>query len=150
MLKLRAAVVFAAALPLAAAVAEPVRLDTGLVAGIAGANPEVRVFKGIPFAAPPVGDLRWRAPKPAAKWEGVRNAAEFGSTCMQRGAATPTTANGPVRAMSEDCLYLNVYTAAGSANDKRPVMVWIHGGSLTSGAGSIYNGEELTKKGVVV
>jgi para-nitrobenzyl esterase len=141
---LRASVFFAALLPLCAAVTEPVKTDNGLVSGAAGANPEVRVFKGIPFATPPVGDLRWHAPKPATNWEGVRAGDKFSPICMQR---RPGTANG---AMSEDCLYLNVYNAAASSRDKRPVMVWIHGGALTSGAGSIYDGEALAKKGVVV
>ncbi len=140
----RATYVFAALLPLFAA--DPVRIETGQIAGVPGTNPEVQVFKGIPFAAPPVGELRWKGPKAAAKWEGVRTADKFGDTCMQRGAGTPKGADRP---MSENCLYLNVYSAA-KASEKRPVMVWIHGGSLTSGAGSIYNGEELAKKGVVV
>jgi para-nitrobenzyl esterase len=141
---LRAITIFAAILPLCAAITEPVKVDQGLVSGVAGASPEVRVFKGIPFAAPPVGDLRWRAPKAAANWEGVRKADEFGPQCMQR------RPGGAASKMSEDCLYLNVYTTANSAKDKRPVMVWIHGGALTSGAGSIYDGEALAKKGVVV
>jgi para-nitrobenzyl esterase len=135
----------AAVLPLVAA--DPVRVETGLLTGAPGTNAEVQVYKGVPFAAPPVGDLRWKGPKPAAKWDGVRTADKFGNACMQRGAGTP---KGNDRPMSEDCLYLNVYTAAAKPDEKRPVMVWIHGGSLTSGAGSIYNGEELAKKGVVV
>jgi len=145
---LRASILLAAVLPLCAAITDPVKTDNGLVSGVAGANPEVRVYKGIPFAAPPVGDLRWHAPKAAANWEGVRAADKFGPICMQRRPGT--AANGASSAMSEDCLYLNVYTAANSAKDKRPVMVWIHGGALTSGAGSIYDGEALAKKGVVV
>jgi len=140
---------FSSVLPLAAAITEPVRVEQGLLAGVAGAAPEVRVFKGVPFAAVPVSDLRWRAPKPASKWTGVRNASEFSAICMQRrpNAAGIGSDRGP---MGEDCLYLNIYTAAKSANDKLPVMVWIHGGALTAGAGSIYDGEQLAKKGVVV
>jgi len=138
-------------LPLTAAITEPVRVEQGLLSGVAGASPEVRVFKGVPFAAAPVADLRWRAPKPAPKWTGVRNAAEFSAICMQR---RPNAAGiGPEpRPMGEDCLYLNIFTAAKTANDKLPVMVWIHGGALTAGAGSIppYDGEQLAKKGVVV
>ena len=145
---LRASIFFAAVLPLCAAISDPVKTENGPVSGVAGANPEVRVYKGIPFAAPPVGDLRWHAPKAAANWEGVRAADKFGPICMQRRPGT--AAGGASSAMSEDCLYLNVYTAANSAKDKRPVMVWIHGGALTSGAGSIYDGEALAKKGVVV
>jgi para-nitrobenzyl esterase len=141
-------------LPLSAAVTEPVRTENGLVSGVAGTAPEVRVFKGIPFAAPPVGDLRWQAPKPAANWSGTRSADTFSANCMQRaangGAFPPHGGDRTATRMSEDCLYLNVYTAAKSSNEKRPVMVWIHGGAFTSGAGAIYEGEELSRKGVVV
>jgi para-nitrobenzyl esterase len=140
-------------LSLSAAVTEPVRVENGLVAGVPGLFPEVRVFKGIPFAAPPIGELRWRAPKPAANWDGVRKADAFSANCMQRaangGAFPPYGGDRSATRMSEDCLYLNVYTAA-SSSDKRPVMVWIHGGALTSGAGAIYQGEDLARKGVVV
>jgi para-nitrobenzyl esterase len=142
---LRTITLFAALLPLPAAITEPVHLSDGLVSGIAGQDSDVRVFKGIPFAAPPVGELRWRAPKAPERWDGVRTADKFSTTCMQR---RPNSAAGG--AMSEDCLYLNVYTTAKSAKDHRPVMVWIHGGALTSGAGSLYDGEALAKKGVVV
>src|SRR5579883_448639 len=145
---LRASLFFAAVLPLCAAISDPVKTSNGQVSGVAATDPAVRVYKGVPFAAPPVGELRWRAPKPAANWSGVRAADKFGPLCMQRrpGAA----ANGADSPMSEDCLYLNIYTAANSAKDKRPVMVWIHGGALTSGAGSLYDGEALAKKGVVL
>jgi para-nitrobenzyl esterase len=123
-----------------AAVDDPVRLDTGMISGAAAPSGDVRVFKGVPFAAPPVGDLRWRAPQPAAHWDGVRKAEEFSKTCMQ--------GNGG----SEDCLYLNVWTGAKSPTEKRPVMVWIYGGGYTSGSGSqpMYDGEALAKKGAVV
>lgn len=139
---LRSATFFAVLLPLAAAIQEPIHLEQGQVTGVDGSTPGVRVFKGVPFAAPPVGDLRWRAPKAPASWTGVRAMDQFGAQCMQRGRGG---ASG-----SEDCLYLNIYTAAKSAPEHRPVMVWIHGGALTSGAGSIYDGETLAKKGVVV
>jgi para-nitrobenzyl esterase len=138
--------IVAAALPLVAADTAPVRIDTGQITGVTGTNPEVRVYKGIPFAQPPVGDLRWRSPKAPAKWEGVRKADTFGDTCVQGRANADKKSD---RKMSEDCLYLNVYSAA-PANERRPVMVWIHGGSLLTGSGAIYNGEELAKKGVVV
>src|SRR5689334_22630362 len=104
-----------------AAIHEPVHTESGLLSGIAGKDSEVRVFKGIPFAAPPVGNLRWRAPQPPASWEGVRAADQFGSICMQ----AANSGRGPAPAMSEDCLYLNVWTAAKSAGEKRPVMVWL-------------------------
>jgi para-nitrobenzyl esterase len=132
---------------------EPVRTDSGLVSGAQGVDPAVRVFKGIPFAAPPVGDLRWREPRPVAKWDGVRKAEAFGDNCMQRradgGAFPPYAGERAAPRMSEDCLYLNVYTAATSSSGRQPVMVWIHGGAWTSGAGAIYDGEALAKKGIV-
>jgi len=147
-----------------AAVNDSIRLDTGMISGVAGNSPGVRVYKGIPFAAPPVGDLRFRAPQPAAKWEGTRQADRFGPMCMQGGAGGgrgggkgPAKGNAPAAAMSEDCLYLNVWTAApspGSAlsNAKRPVMVWLHPGGYTSGSGAApgTDGEALARKGVVL
>jgi para-nitrobenzyl esterase len=126
-----------------AAIDDPVRLDTGMISGATTDSPEVHVFKGIPYAAPPVGDLRWRAPKPAAHWEGTRQADQFGPVCMQGGGN---------KEMSEDCLYLNVWTGAKAASEKRPVMLWIYGGGYSSGSGSqpMYDGEALAKKGAVV
>jgi len=140
-----------------AAVPEPVRLDSGSVSGTAVNDPGVRAFKGIPYAAPPVGDLRWRAPQPAAHWEGVRKADQFGANCTAGGgaggrggkgkAAAPT---GP--APSEDCLYVNVWTPAKAAGDRLPVMVWTYGGAFTGGSGAEarYDGESLAKKGIIV
>ncbi len=136
-----------------AAVTEPVKTDVGLVAGVAGNNPDVRVFKGIPFAAPPVGPLRWKAPQPAAKWDGVRKAEAFGPRCMQGGGGGGRGREGapPPPPTSEDCLYVNIWTAAASASAKLPVMVWSYGGAFTGGAGSLpgYDGEALAKKGVI-
>jgi para-nitrobenzyl esterase len=139
---------------LGAAVNKPVRVDTGLLQGVTDAN-GVTAYKGIPFGAPPVGDLRWRPPQPAAHWDGVRDASQFGAACMQneRGSSLPWTEEfmtaGPI---SEDCLFLNVWTGAKSANEKRPVMVWMYGGGFNEGAGSItvYDGAALAKKGVVL
>lgn len=137
-----------------AAIPEPVRVESGLVTGVPGLIPEVRVYKGIPFAAPPTGELRWRAPQPPASWQGVRAADTFSANCMQRaeggGAFPPYGGDRSATRMSEDCLALNIYTTAASARDRRPVMVWIHGGAFTSGAGAIYQGEDLARKGVVV
>ncbi len=146
-LPLALAILLAGTVSLKAAVDAPVKLDGGMVSGIPGADPGVRVFKGLPFAAPPVGKLRWRAPQPVAAWDGVRKADEFGPICMQapgRGGAAPK--------MSEDCLYLNVWTAAKSASERRPVLLWIHPGGYTSGSGSApgADGEALAKKGAVV
>jgi para-nitrobenzyl esterase len=102
------------------------------------------VYKGVPFAAPPVGNLRWKAPQPAAKWTGVRVADKFAPGPIQ-GGNTPS-------GKSEDCLYLNVWTPAKSATEKVPVLVWIYGGGFNAGATSeaTYNGEKLAKKGVVL
>lgn len=137
-----------------AAIPEPVKTTGGLLTGVPGAAAGVRAFKGVPFAAPPVGDLRWRAPQPPVPWSGVRAGDAFSANCMQRsaggGAFPPYGGDRSATTMSEDCLYLNVYTAADSAANRRPVMVWIHGGAFTSGAGAIYQGEDLARKGVVV
>jgi len=149
-LTLAAAILFAAAATASAAITEPVKTDAGLVSGAAGNDAAVRVFKGIPFAAPPVGPLRWRAPQPAAKWDGVKAATAFGPRCMQGGGGGRAGAPPPP-ATSEDCLYINVWTTAPASNAKLPVMVWSYGGAFTGGAGSVagYDGEALAKKGVV-
>jgi len=149
------AAALAALAPLTAAIRQPVRIDSGLVSGIPGSDPAVTVFKGIPFAAAPVGELRWRAPKPVAAWEGVRKADRFSSNCIQNCTETMgpwTWEYWPHGPMSEDCLYMNIWTAAGSAADKRPVLLYIHGGGFNSGSGSVpvYDGESLAKKGLIV
>jgi para-nitrobenzyl esterase len=142
----------------AAAFREPVMLDSGLVGNSVESSPGVRVFKGIPFAAPPVGELRWAAPEPVAKWDGVRDASQFGNVCIQpdgaaRGPKGMNIAVAPGSPpMSEDCLYLNVWTGADAATERRPVMVYFFGGAFTEGAGSIplYDGDALAQKGAVV
>jgi para-nitrobenzyl esterase len=135
-----------------AEIPEQVEIDTGLIKGTTGSSPEVRLFAGIPFAAPPTGENRWRAPQPVARWDGVRDATEFGPRCMQGGGGPPREGAPPPLPTSEDCLHLNVWTTADSADAKQPVMVWIHGGGFTGGSGSQaqYNGENLAKKGAVV
>ncbi len=134
------------------AIGDPVRIDSGLVSGAPGTNPEVRVYKGIPFAAPPVGERRWKAPQSPAAWSGVREATQFSPVCVQSPYPETSIYYQPPSPMNEDCLYLNVWTAAKSAKEQRPVMVWIHGGGYTRGTGATptYNGENLAKKGVVV
>src|SRR5215467_9034806 len=114
------------------AVNDPIRVEQGQLSGTTGKNPEVRVYKGIPFAAPPVGDLRWKPPQPAASWTGDRSAENFAASCQQTivpGGFGPWTqeyvASGEV---SEDCLYLNVWTSARKKDDRLPVLVWIYGG----------------------
>jgi len=130
--------------------ARSVKTDAGLVSGATLAGSQVRVYKGIPYAAPPVGDLRWRAPQPVAPWKGVRQAVEFGPACPQ---ADHTQLFGErVGKTSEDCLTLNVWAPANPAGRHVPVMVWIHGGGFTQGAGSLpaYVGEALARRGAVV
>ena len=140
-----------AALPLLA-IEDPVRTANGLVSGAPGRDPSVRVYKSIPYAAPPVGQLRWKAPKPAAAWEGVRKADAFSPVCYQLPYPKTSIYYSDPAPMSEDCLYLNVWTVAKSARERRPVMVWIHGGALTRGTGATptYDGESLARKGVVL
>jgi para-nitrobenzyl esterase len=140
---------------LAAVLPEPVKTDAGMVSGTSAAAPGVRVFKGIPFAAPPVGELRWRAPQPVARWTDVHRADKFGNVCVQPkgvGRVNVSVDLPDSPAASEDCLYLNVWTAARSASERRPVMFWIYGGAYAEGAGSSpYNdGEALARQGVVV
>jgi para-nitrobenzyl esterase len=102
---------------------------------------EAREFLGIPYAAPPVGPLRWRPPRPAARWAGIRDATKPGDVCAQTGTIVTGELN---TSTAEDCLYLNVYTpAALPRRAALPVMVWIHGGGFTGGAGSIYDGAPL-------
>ena len=129
----------------------PVKTDTGPVLGkLIGEDKSIVVYRGIPYAAPPVGDLRWRPPAPATPWTGVLEAFEFGPVAPQ----TPNTFGGVAEDanMSEDCLYLNIWTGAESEEDKLPVMVWIHGGGFTIGAGSLsrYDGTKLADAGVVL
>jgi para-nitrobenzyl esterase len=127
------------------------QIANGRIAGELTAE-GVRVFRGIPFAAPPVGPLRWRDPAPPASWSGIRDATHFGPRCTQ------TAGNPQVRVqdggadlpISEDCLYLNVWTAAQRLDERRPVIVWIHGGSFMIGSGAQRDGAALARRGVVL
>ena len=147
--------ILGAAIPLGAAMTGSVRVEGGQVAGVPGREASIAVFKGIPFAAPPVGKLRWRAPAPVVPWQGIRKAGEFGTSCIQNivRERKPWTyefmAHNPV---GEDCLYLNVWTPAKSAGERLPVFFWIHGGGNTEGSAAVpvYDGEGLAKKGLVV
>lgn len=132
----------------AIAAAAPVETENGLVAGIEENG--VAVFKGLPYAAPPVGDLRWRPPEPPQSWEGVRAAERFSPICMQQGMYPEGSPSEPT---SEDCLYLNVWAPVDvDAGAKLPVMVWIYGGGLVNGSAStpLYAGDNLARRGVIV
>lgn len=119
----------------------PVKIETGLLQGVA--EGDLTVYRGVPFAAPPVGDLRWRAPQPAVAWEGVRLADKFGNDPYQ-GDGKGT--------VGEDCLYLNIWTPAKAPTERLPVLVWIYGGGFSFGSTStpVHNGEHLARKGVVL
>jgi para-nitrobenzyl esterase len=139
-----------------AAISDPVKTKDGKVSGVTLSS-GVRAFKGIPFAAPPVGGLRWKEPQPPARWEGVRKADTFGNVCVQPSQPKRVPNNVSVDLPdspkpSEDCLYLNVWTSAARANAKLPVMFWIYGGAYTEGAGSSphNDGEALARKGTVL
>jgi len=140
-------------LPLCAAIQEPIQIEGGQISGTPGWGWDVREYLGIPFAAPPIGDLRWRPPQPVVPWQGVRAADRFAPACMQR-QQNPNIGswNRGLINTSEDCLYLNVWTPAASAGERLPVLVWIYGGGGVSGstAEPIYDGNALAKKGVVV
>ncbi len=129
--------------------ADEVRTANGVVAGAGLQKSGVRIFRGIPFAAPPVGELRWKEPQPLASWEGVRAAQQFGPRCMQ----LPIFGDMNFRASgtSEDCLYLNVWTPAKSDKERLPVLVYFYGGGFQAGDGSEprYDGESMAAKGIV-
>ena len=164
-----------------AAISDPVRTEQGLLSGTTATAGDVRIYRGVPFAAPPVGALRWKAPQAPLGWEGVRRADEFGARCMQGGlggggrrgggagregggrqggARQGGQGQGPQAAaappalppVSEDCLFLNVWTSAASAAARLPVLVFVHGAGLTGGSGAEarYDGEALARKGAVV
>ena len=132
-----------------AASAQVVAIDSGQIEG--STENGVSSWKGIPFAQPPVGDLRWRAPQPVEPWQGVRPATEFANDCMQIPFARDAAPLGTPPA--EDCLYANVWRPADAKpGDKLPVMFWIYGGGLVNGGASpaVYDGSELARQGVVL
>jgi para-nitrobenzyl esterase len=132
-----------------------VRVEGGLVSGTQNEKGNVRIFRAIPFAAPPVGNLRWKTPQPALHWKGIRKCVAFSASAIQNKpvpfAMWSKEFMAPLQPLNEDCLYLNVWTSARSAKEKRPVIVWIHGGGFFSGSGSVpmYDGEAMAEKGVV-
>jgi para-nitrobenzyl esterase len=122
-------------------------VEAGLLQGVPAADESaIRVFRGIPYAAAPVGALRWRPPEPAQPWQGVRTAYEFGPACPQQAGQDSTVV------LSEDCLFLNIWTPAMPDGDKAPVMVWIHGGGLNLGFShrEFYDGRAFAERGVVL
>ncbi len=141
------ALALASAAPALAAV-PVVDAPAGKVSGTTDGG--LRVFKGIPYARPPVGDLRWKAPVPQPRWTGTRVATDFGAACVQPQAPNATVYSGVTLPVSEDCLTLNVWTPAHAKN--APVMVWIHGGALVSGSSreSMYDASKLAARGIVV
>lgn len=135
--------------PVSAALAQTqVKVSEGLLKGTEEAS-GIRSFKCIPFAAPPVGDLRWKNPQPAKAWAGVKDATHFGPKAMQRAIYSDMVFRS--KGTSEDCLYLNVWTPAKQANEKLPVLVYFYGGGFAAGDGSEsrYDGESMAKKGIV-
>src|SRR5690242_1413259 len=133
-----------------AAATDVVQTANGAVEG-RGVQPSgVRIFRGIPFAQPPTGELRWREPQPVKSWNEVRPAVDFGPRCMQARIYSDMVfrSNG----MSEDCLYLNVWTPAKSNSERLPVLVYFYGGGFVTGDGSEprYDGESMARKGIVV
>lgn len=139
-------------------VGEVVQTELGGLRGVR--DGDIWAFKGVPFAKPPVGGRRWRAPSEVEAWKGTLDATQYGPMCPQTGTwgEKPPKCSGcsqgdaECRAycQAEDCLYLNVWTPAGQTSDELPVMVWFHGGSYVSGAGSLYDGAELAERGNVV
>jgi len=135
--------------PAAVPLADPLKIDTGLISGtVVGESQDIHVYKGIPFAALPVGDLRWKPPQPVVSWQGIKECTEFGPAPMGYYSSSFPYYSEP----SEDCLYINVWTPAKMTGDRLPVMVWIYGGYLRFGEGSSpgYDGVNLASRGVVL
>src|SRR5678809_961796 len=132
-----------------ATTADIVKTANGPIQGTGRQPSGVRIFKGIPFAAPPISDLRWKEPQPVKNWTDIRKADQFGPRCMQ----APVFGDMGFRAngMSEDCLYLNVWTPAKSGKERLPVLVYFYGGGFVAGDGSEprYDGESMATEGIV-
>jgi para-nitrobenzyl esterase len=139
---------------IARAAGDTIRVSQGLLAGINSSDGQIRIYKGVPYAAPPVGDLRWQEPQAPQHWKGIRMADHYANSAMQAtGARNPWTAefinDQPV---SEDCLYLNIWAPKRQKGKKFAILVYIHGGGYTEGSGStsITDGENLARKGIIV
>lgn len=137
------------AMTIGSADAAQVKIDAGTIEGTATSDGRVRIYKGIPYAAPPVGELRWQPPRPVVPWVGIRKAIGFGPRCMQGRVFDDMVFRD---GMSEDCLYLNVWTPARSANARLAVMVWIHGGGFQAGSASEprHEGDGLARRNVIL
>ena len=130
---------------------ETIAIDSGKISGLAlGENKDVRSFKGIPYAKPPIGPLRWKPPQAVEAWEGVRECSAYGPACLQPDIFGKWGID--FGELSEDCLYLNVWTPVKNTDEKLPVMMWIHGGGNVAGASQhpSNDGEELARLGAVV
>jgi para-nitrobenzyl esterase len=132
-----------------------IKIDGGLISGTNNSTSDIHIYKGIPFAAPPINELRWTEPQPVIAWSGIKQCDTFSASPIQ-GKPVPFDVYTkefliPESPISEDCLYLNVWTGARSSSEKRPVIVWIYGGGFVSGgtACPIYDGEAMAKKGIV-
>ena len=127
--------------------AAPVLIESGALQGEDAKG--LTIYKGVPYAAPPVGEFRWREPQPVRPWTGVRKAVAFAPACMQTGVSMPGETPPEV---SEDCLYLNLWAPARRAAQRLPVLVWIHGGGYTNGSAAmpLYWGDRLARKGIIV
>lgn len=151
----RVAVVLVALLAVACgsepeAMNEPIRITGGVMSGVLSEG--VRSFKGIPYAAPPVGPLRWQPPQAVVPWTDVRDGSAYGAECPQTPYPETSVYLRPAQPQAEDCLFLNVWTPASSAADRLPVLVWIHGGALTRGSSTsdVRSGIPLARKGIVL
>lgn len=146
----RSLLLIATALASTAIAADRVKIASGPVEGAVNSDASVRIFRGIPFAAPPVGDLRWRPPQPVRHWRGVRKAVDFGSRCVQGWVFSDMVFRS--REMSEDCLSLTVWTPARSKAERLPVYLWFYGGGFAAGSSdeARYDGESFAKHGIVV
>ena len=129
------------------AMAQRVVTESGAISGVREGR--LSIYKGVPFAAPPVADLRWRPPQSVAPWTNTRKADAFAPACMQTGVSMP---GETPPAASEDCLYLNIWTPAKKAQEHLPVIAWIYGGGYINGSASmpLYWGDLLARKGVIV